>query len=252
MKCVKLTVLYLIFLSNFLWAQDLKVSMAYLPRVLESTEEGTFAEMVSALDSAYSEGEIKKELFPFARSLHSVVAGDVDFHIPLIINPLLNPKDLPYRYATCKNWDIVFIICSNKENPISVEDIRNASNDKVFPYKILTDRAHVEFFEFPIHPVSHVEGALKQVSTGRADAFIFAQVECDYVIKRLPLKYQRTIHRAPFGYYKGTIVVQKGSHGDWVDSVLTVAFKTAESKGLLDLLDNIKRNNIYDDWQTSD
>lgn len=244
--------LFFCFIVFSLYPRDLNVSMAYLPQVLESTEEGTFALMVNALDSVYKEGEFKKALYPFARSLHNVSSGVYDFHIPLIINPLEKEEDLPYRYATCKQWNIVFIICSTKENPITMEDIQRAKNTTPFPYRITTDRAHLDFFDFPIAPASHVEGALKQVAANRVDAFIFAQVECDYVIKKMEPKYRRKIYRAPYGFFQGTIVVQKGPHGDMIDSLLTEAFKKAEAEGRLTLLDEIRRANMYKDWQTKE
>ena len=233
---------------NPAYGKDLKASMAYLPQVLETTEKGVFSKMVKYIDDAYDGGKIIRDIYPFRRSIENIKKGKADFHIPLIKNPLINEKNLPFRYITSKVWDIVFIICSNRDAQISLADINRAKKRAKFPYIIHTDRAHVNYFDFPIEGSSHVEGSLKQVATKRIDAFIFAQAECDFVIRKLEQKYKNNIHRSLYKYFQGTIVIQKGPKGDIVDNILTKSFYKMEKNGQLQKLRDIIQGK-YIEWQ---
>ncbi len=229
-------------------ARNLNASMAYLPKVLESPDEGIFAEMVIELDRVYTEGKIIRKVYPFVRSMQNVIKGEADFHMPLIINPYVDENKLPFRHISGEIWDIIFVIYSRTNNKITNIEIEAGKKQEKFPYIIETDRAHTSYFDFPIVDSSAIESSLKQVRHGRIDAFIFAQAETDYVLKELKFK---DIARAPFKNYKSTFVVQNSKKGREVDKILTKALSLLEKDGTMARLRK-KIQGTYIEWQPSE
>lgn len=214
-------------------ARDLKVSMAYMPSISETKAAGVFANYIKSIDSYYDEGAMTVEIFPFARSMNNLLHGDYDMHIPLIINPLSDTTTLPYRYMSHKGWDIPFIIYSHKDKMITREQIDVAKSQKPFPLTIATDRAHVDFFDFPTLPVSHIEGGLKQVATKRVDAYIFALPPSDYVLKTFPTTFRSKLCTSLYENFEATIVLKKGKKGSDIDAILNTSLKMMEKNGEL-------------------
>jgi len=94
-------------------ARDLIISMAQLPKILESPDEGIFVDMVKAMDNVY-DGKIERKVFPFARSIDNVIKGEADFHLPMIRNTIVPESSLPYAFSTDKTGDVCFVIFSHK------------------------------------------------------------------------------------------------------------------------------------------
>ena len=172
-------------------AEEITISMALLPGILETPDSGPFVDLVKAMDNVYP-GTIKRGVFPFPRSIDNVISGKGDFHLPMIRNKLVTEGSLSYAYSTAKMGDVVFVIYSNKNNPITVEKIKQAKSSEPFPLKLETSGGFENYFDVPIRAALAVDSALKKVNLKRIDAFIFAQEECDHVVKQLKLS---DIHR---------------------------------------------------------
>lgn len=228
-------------------AGDLVASMGQLPVLVEDKDTGPFVELVKAIDDVYTEGEIKREVYPFKRSLRNVVNGIADFHIPLIKNPLVPESVLPFRYSSVPTGPVAFVIYSHAEYPITKQDIVKAAEKRnsAFPYKIDTLQGHSEFFDFPVTENYDFESALRRVNIKRIDAAIMPQEECDSVIKKIKMK---DIHRDLYYEFDSMIVIPKGEKGDEIDRIITTALKKLKSDGRLEQL-NEKIHKPYIDWQ---
>ncbi len=234
----------LVFSSGAVTARDLSVSMAYLPDILESPDKGVFVDIINAMDDVY-DGKIEKNVYPFARSLDNVISGKADFHLPMIRNRIVQEASLPYAYSTEKMGDVYFVIFSNKDNPVTLDKIRQAKDKKPFPLKIESILGFLEYFDFPIIESTGVENSLKKVNIKRIDAFIFAQEECDFTVKQLKLK---DIHREVYDKFDDVFVIPKGPKGQEIDSILSACIKKLISSGEMQKL-HMKVHLPYQEWQ---
>ncbi len=224
--------------------QTLKVSMAYLPDVLESPDKGVFVDLVKAIDDVY-EGDIERKVYPMSRSVDNVITGKADFHIPMIKNKVIPVDKLPYAYSSEKLGNVVFVIYSNKDKPITYEEIQEAKGKKPFPYKIETIRGFVDYFDFPVSESSAVDSSLKKVNMKRVDAFIFAQEESDFTLKQLKLK---NVHREKYDSFEDVLVIPKGKRGEEIDRILSRCIKELRDSGRLKELHR-KVHLPYQSWQ---
>ncbi|MBU2510694.1 ABC transporter substrate-binding protein [bacterium] len=237
-------VVFCLFYST-LFARDLQVSLAFLPKILESPNEGVFVDLVKAIDNEYTEGNFDIKVYPMARSITNVVNGAADFHIPMIRNSIVPEEQLPFRFTTENLGKVVLVIYSNRDAPITAQMI-NAVKDKVpFPYKIETGRGLETYFDFPITPISNLDSSLRKVSIMRTGALIWAQEETDYLLKTLNIK---AIHREFYNEYDDVAVIPKGPKGDEIDAILTKAIKKLRASGRLAELHQ-KIHVPYVDWQ---
>jgi polar amino acid transport system substrate-binding protein len=237
--------LIMVFLSSgALQAEEITISMAYLPGILETPDNGPFVDLIKAIDNAY-EGTIKRGVFPFPRSIENVVSGKADFHLPMIRNTLIDESSLPYAYSTSKMGNVVFVIYSHKDNPITVEKINAAKSQKPFPYKIETSGGFESYFDFTVSAASGVDSALKKIDRKRIDGFIFAQEECDHVTKQLKLK---NIHRELYNKFDDVFIIPKGAAGKRVDEILTTCLEKMKSDGSMQMLHS-KVHLDYQQWQ---
>jgi polar amino acid transport system substrate-binding protein len=230
--------------SNAIAAEEITISMAYLPGILETPDDGPFVDLIKAIDNVY-EGTIKRGVFPFPRSIENVVSGKADFHLPMIRNTLIDLNSLPYAYSTSKMGSVVFVIYSHKSNPITIEKLNAAKSQKPFPYKIETSGGFENYFDFPVSAAMAVDSALKKVDLKRTDGFIFAQEECDHVIKQLKLI---NVHRELFNNFDDVFIIPKGAAGKRVDDILTSCLEKMKSDGSLQKLHQ-KVHLDYQQWQ---
>jgi len=234
----------LMFTSGFASARNLMVSMAYLPGILENADNGVFVDIIKAIDDNF-DGKIARQVFPFPQSLDYVIKGRTDFHLPMIRNKLISTDSLPYDYSTEKMGDVCFVIYSNKDNPVTMETIQAVKNKNPIPLKIKSMGGFLDYFDFPIEEAGSVESGLQEVNFKRIDAFIFAQEECDFTLKRFGLK---NVHRSLYDYFDDVFVIPKGERGKEVDKILTECLKKLKATGEMKKLHE-KVHLAYQDWQ---
>ena len=226
--CLVVSIILVLF-SGVVFARDLTISMAFLPGVLETPDKGPFIDLVKAMDNAF-EGSIVRGVYPFPRSIDNVISGKADFHLPMIRNKLVSEGSLPYAYSTDKLGYVCFVIYSNKDNPITVDKIKQAKGSSPFPLKLETSGGFDGYFDFPINAALSVESALKKVNLKRIDGFIFAQEECDHITKQQKLK---KIHRELYDRFDDVFIIPKGSAGKEVDSILSTILAKMKTDGTL-------------------
>ena len=230
-------------------ARDLNASLPYLPSVLETSERGAFIDLVKAIDDVYTEGRIVIKIYPFQRSLYNVVSGNADFHLPMFKNPAIPPEQLPFRHISVPMGNVVLVLYSHIDHPLTKEDLLKAKFISPYPYVIETDRGLVESLnEIPIQGQSSVKQMFQKLDAKRIDGFIFAQEDTDAVLKELRLK---SIQRTFYLELGDFILVQKSDRGDEVDRILSQALRILQSQGRLQPLHQ-KIHRPYQDWQPAD
>ncbi len=125
-KVPVLTILIYFVCATALFAKDFEASLAYLPVLIEDSSTGGYVEFLKAIDEEYTEGKIIRKVYPFERSIQNVLRGKADFHMPLIVNPLVHKDSLPYRYSTEDIGLVVFVLYTNAKNPITRKDLLDA------------------------------------------------------------------------------------------------------------------------------
>lgn len=239
-----IALLLIVFLSGAANARDLNISMAYLPGILETPDNGVFIDLIKGLDDVY-EGSIQRSVYPFPRSIENVISGKADFHLPMIRNKLVSASSLPYAYSTEKMGYVCFVIYSNKDNPITAEKIKQAKSMTPFPLKIETSGGFGDYFDFPTKATIAVDSALKKVNLKRIDAFIFAQEECDHTTRQLKLK---NIHRELYDKFDDVFIIPKGPAGKEIDALLSASLSKMRANGTLEKLHRAVHLD-YQEWQ---
>lgn len=226
-------------------AKDLYASLPYLPAILESEQQQDgFVALVRALDEAYSEGSIQFKIYPFMRSLNNVTRGKADFHLPMIKHP--DPHfPRPYAYVSEKLGDVTFVLYTQRDNPLSVEQLNAATASGHFPYKIETDQALVDYFDFPCLPSKSLEQSLKKVSIQRIDGFLWAQEEGDITLRKMGVK---NVHRSLYRNFDDVIIIPKGDKQAELDQALSAAIKHLRSSGELEKIHR-SIHQPYIEWQ---
>lgn len=225
-------------------SENLKVSMAFLPDILETPDKGVFVDIIKAIDGVY-EGSIERSVYPFPRSIDNVISQKADFHLPMIRNKIVPVESLPYAYTTEKMGNVCFVIYSHKDKPITLKQIQEAKNTKPFPLKIESMGGFLDYFGFPISESVGVENSLKKIDIKRIDAFIFAQEESDFMSKQLKLK---NIHREKYDDFDDVFIIPKGQRGKKIDKILSECLVKLRSTGQLEKLHR-KVHLPYQEWQ---
>jgi polar amino acid transport system substrate-binding protein len=230
-------------------SRDLIASLAYLPGLAETPDEGAFVDLVKAIDDVYTEGNIIIEIYPFARSMENLLEGRADFHIPTFRNPAIPEEELPYRTATESMGTVVLVIYSHIDNIITKKDINDAiAKGGEFPYVIESAGALEGAYLFPILNTDDLASSFQKLQNKRIDALVWAQEESDLTLRNLKLK---MIWRSHYLDLDDAIVIQKGPEGDEMDKILSEALQELKASGRQEELYS-KIHLPYDDWQPSE
>ena len=202
-------------------SEDLKASLPLLPPLVINENTGILVDLVKAIDEAYTQGAISIKVFPFARSIENVVEGNADFHMPFLVNPSIPVDKLNFMYSSDIIFKVIFVLYVNRNN-------NRITAENAGDFNIETDRAHVDFFDFPIKPSNSIESSLKKVDMGRIDGFIFAMPESDATLKKLGLK---NIKRLNYRTFDVRIILPRGDRGKKVDGILSEAIGVLKKDG---------------------
>ena len=213
-----------------------RASLAQMPVYAESHEKGVLVDFVKALEKA-SGDKIEYQVVPFARSIDDVQDKRVDFHLPLIQLPKVETGTNKLDYSTETIFHVNFTLYSNKTLEVTPVNVAK--------FKVETDAAHTDYFDFPIAPAFKIDGALRKVDAGRLDAFIFADFASDPIVKERKLN---KIKRQLFKRFNVKIILPKGGRGGPTDRFLseTIA-KLRHSGEMARIMGPIDAP--YDDWQ---
>lgn len=216
-------------------AAEYRASLANMPVYAESTEKGVLVDFTKALSKA-SGVPISIVVEPFPRSINNVTqAKTADFHMPLIVPPGDDPKDLDYSTAII--FHVNFVLYTHKDS--------KATLDNLDQFKIETENAHIAYIKEKTTGSASIENSLKKVDAGRLDGFIFADFACDPILKAQNLKnMKRTLYKR----FDVKVVLPEGGKGGPVDKFLTEAIDKLKTSGeFAKILDPI--NTEFDPWQ---
>lgn len=199
-----------------------KVSLAQMPVYAESLDKGVLVDLVEALEKV-SGDKLELQVVPFQRSMSDVQHKKVDFHMPLIQLPGSETGTADFDYSSETIFHVNFAIYSTKG-----VDVTAATASK---FKVETEQAHVQYFDFPIVASSSIEGSLKKVNAGRVDAFVFADMASDPVVKSAGLE---NVERRLYKRFDVKVVLPKGSRGGPVDKWLTEHIGKLRASGEFD------------------
>jgi polar amino acid transport system substrate-binding protein len=211
-------------------AADMKATLAKMPTV------GIFVELVKTMAKT-SGKDIEIQVVPFNKSMHDLVDGKADFHIPLIKADNIEEAKLDFANSTETIFHVNFVLYTNKNKPID--------KNKLKDYKIETDLAHVPYFDFPIKGSTRVDSSLKKVDAGRIDGFIFADSASDPILKKEGMK---NIHRELYKVFDVKIILPKGEKGKATDAFLTETIEKMRADGTFDKIMS-PIDQPYNDWQ---
>jgi polar amino acid transport system substrate-binding protein len=229
-------------------ARDLRASLAHLPKLIDSAESGTFVELIKAIDDVYVDGTIARQMFPFARSINSVLDGSADFHIPMLRNPEIGDSTLPYRFVSEPMGEVRVVLYSHVDQPLTGAILREAlKKPRRFPYQIETLRGTPDIVPFPVTYANTVDQGLQKVAAKRIDAFLMAQEEADFTVRKLKLK---SLHRSYYTSFEDVIVISKNPAGDAINAILSNAIRILKANGRWNAIYE-KVHRPYEDWQPS-
>jgi hypothetical protein len=220
-------------------AKTLRASLAQMPIHALSTEEGVQVNLVKAIE-AISNHNIEIDLYPFARSVDNVINSRADFHIPLIKNDIISADKLPFAYSTETIFQVNFVLYVNTKNSININNLSD--------YRVETDRAHINYFPFKAFPSDSIRQSLTRLHHGMIDAYIFADTSTDPILRDQGFK---NIARSLYKVFDVKIVIPKGTHGEFVDNVLSKAIQQLRSNGQLQQIEE-SVNFTYNNWQPKD
>ncbi len=211
-------------------AADMKATLAKMPTT------DVFVELVKTMAKT-SGKDIEIQVVPFNKSMHDLVDGKADFHIPLIKAENIEEAKLDFANSTETIFHVNFVLYTNKNKPIDKNNLKD--------YKIETDLAHVPYFDFPIKGSSKTDSSLKKVDAGRIDGFIFADSSSDPIVKKEGLK---NIHRELYKVFDVKIILPKGEKGKATDAFLTETIEKMRADGSFDKIMS-PLDQPYNDWQ---
>lgn len=220
--------------SNF--AKEYTVSLAKMPVHAISVNQGVLVDLVRAIEKT-SGNKIEINVFPFSRSMKSVILNKVDFHIPLIKNDMIPEEKLPYSYSSQTIFMVNFVLYTLKNSKVTLENLE--------AFYIETDSAHTDYFPFHVIPSGRIEQSLKKLQFGRIDGFIFADSATDPILKKLGYK---NIRRQLYKRFEVKIILPKSEHGKEIDQMLTRAIEELKEDGTYEKIIGTV-NKPYNNWQ---
>ncbi len=233
---VTLTILCMMLLVYPVRAADMKASLANMPVYAETADKGILVDLVKAM-ARTSGKDIEIQVVPFNKSMHDVMDGKADFHMPLIKPENVDEAKLDYANSKETIFHVNFVLYTNKNKPIDKSKLKD--------YRIETDLAHVKYFDFPVKGSTRIDSSLKKVDAGRIDGFIFADFASDPIIKKEGLK---DIHRDLYKIFDVKIIVPKGEKGKVTDVFLTETIEKMRADGSFDKIMS-PIDQPYDNWQ---
>lgn len=213
-----------------------KISLAQMPVYAESASKGVLVDFVHALEKV-SGDKVELQVVPFARSMSDVQGGKVDLHMPLIQLPGSETGTAKFDYSTETIFHVNFTLYSGKN--VGVTPATAAK------FKVETEQAHVDYFEFPVIASSNIEGSLKKVNAGRVDAFVFADQASDPIVKGGSLS---GIKRQLFKRFDVKVVLPKGARSGAADKWLGENIAKLRASGQFDKIMGAI-DAPYQDWQ---
>ncbi len=209
--------LYLLVVSAY--GEDINVSLALLPPVINKDETGILANFIRLLDAEYNGGTFSIEgVYPFKRSVN-YVGKKSDLHWPSLEKPD-GLKNKSLMYSTETFYKVNFVLYTKKGASVDINNLQR--------YKIGTQLGQKDYFPFKVEEKTSLENSLKMVDAGRLDGFIFSMFETDSALKTTNLK---TIERQLYKKINVKMILPNNPKGKKIDNIITSIMKTLRKNG---------------------
>lgn len=223
-------------------APDLEAHGLLLPGLVDSTSEGTFIDLIKAIDANYAEGNIAIRVYPSARVDANAMQGVSDFIFPVMRLGAEAEAKMPYRFSTESLGRVSFVLYSHRDQPLD----RSRLIDAAKRGQRFNVQAPNGDWGFPTQHFIEFAETFRLLDARRIDGFLWAQEEADLVLRRLGLK---SIHRTHFQDYEDVLWLPKTARGDFVDQVLTRVIRSMRESGALAAY-YARVPQPYQNWQT--
>ncbi|HGY5298020.1 TPA: ABC transporter substrate-binding protein [Aeromonas salmonicida] len=215
--------------------------LGLLPGLIDSDGSGPFVNLVKAIADLDDGVEVSVMVYPMSRATRSVVVGEADFNLPALRNPYIDESMLPYRFSSVTFGKVTHVLYSNSTAPITPAMVLGYEYTK----RDLLIEGVSDFWPFSVKRSLSIEQSLGKLSRGRIDAFLWAQEEADFALRKMGLT---NIHRVYFGEFDDVFIIPKGEKGDRVDRFLTQSIGKLKASGQLDKIYSAIRG-PYQEWQ---
>lgn len=215
--------------------------LGLLPGLIDSNGTGPFVDLVKAIAGLDDGVEVSVMVYPMSRATRSVVVGEADFNLPALRNPYIDESMLPYRFSSASFGKVTHVLYSNSAAPITPAMVLGYEYTK----RDLLIEGVTDFWPFSVKRSLSLEQSLGKLSRGRIDAFLWAQEEADFTLRKMGLT---NIHRVYFGEFDDVFIIPKGPKGDAVDRFLSQSIERLRASGQLDKIYS-GIHGPYQEWQ---
>lgn len=156
-----------------LYAKDLHISVARIPKVSPNRKEGIFIKIIQAMQNVYPEGKITFDLYPFRRSYELMINNEVDLHLPALG---IYKEKLDFYLSKISIGKVDFALYTNKNNSqINTENFEN--------YNVEVDSGNFFYFSPKLRPTTCIKCSLRKVNSRRVDGYLHGAPDSDAIIK---------------------------------------------------------------------
>jgi ABC-type amino acid transport substrate-binding protein len=206
---------------------DIVVGAGLIPGMVNSSTDGVMVDLIKAMAAAYKDGSMAVRAMTVGRLDVELAEGLVDMSMPYIRMRPNDDVNFNFRFTRQSYGKVSFVLYSRKAAPVTKEAITRAVVRQPFPFKIES----AEFdWGFPVTQFLSFESAFKKLSSGRIDAFLWAQEEADEELRR---QGDKSIVRELFGVYDDVFAVQRNARGDFVEKVYEETLEVMRKSGKL-------------------
>ena len=223
-------------------APDLRGIAVYLPKVLENSEAGPFADLLKVVGRYYRAGRISFSIEPVKRVYLDTSDKSVDFRFPIMKIRDGADRGTPFQFSREMLGKVSFVIYSNKEKPFGKADLQRMATLPKYEIAIHAPPAN---WDFPASRVVNLELSLKQLNLGRIDAVVWAQEDADYLVRKDRLD---NIHREHLDDYPDVLFFSCNKRGDFANQAMSAAIRAARDSGELQKA-YARVHQPYQDWQ---
>jgi polar amino acid transport system substrate-binding protein len=222
-------------------AETYKVAV---PQLAPASTEAYSSLIKAILEATGNTAEV--QVLPFARCLFEVEGKTSDIVSSIVAIPDQKKwAGLKFDYSTAESIRIVFVLYTNKNKPIDVAELKKGNPGG---YKLETDAAHTEHFNFAIAGSTSFDASLKKVQEGAIDGFLFSQASGDVSLRRLGFK---DVRRQYYDTFVGVFPLQKGQRGGKLDKLISEGLAKIKTSGKYQEIMGalIAGASVFIDWQ---
>lgn len=184
---------------------------------------------------------------PMQRMVTMIAAKQADFGAPAIQFKDKNAiANLPYIQSTAVVQQMSFILYTNKTKPIDIDNLKKGNSKG---YKIESDIANANRFNFSTLPSTNPFASLKKVNDGLIDGYILGSSPGDDILKANAAAL-KGVKRQLWEIFDIGFALQKDGNAAEVDKILNEGLEKMKKSGKLEkIMADVLKSGVYEDWQ---